>query len=78
MYLQVQPKMRKHYFLDTTIFLATDLTSYLKTISLWGFFLETYGNPFFGKDLIPASTKEFSVQWQLHSFLQVGTFSETS
>ena len=36
--MQSSYKVRKIYFLDTTIFLATDLTSYARMISLWTFF----------------------------------------
>ena len=38
-YFQISDKDQKTIFLDTTIFQATDLTSYAKMISLWGFFV---------------------------------------
>ena len=36
---KARTKIGKQYFLDTTTFLATDLTSYAKMISLWVYFI---------------------------------------
>ena len=36
-YIYLQYICKAHYFLDTTVFLAADLTSYAKTMSQWVF-----------------------------------------
>ena len=36
-YIYLQYICEAHYFLDTTVFLAADLTSYAKTMSQWVF-----------------------------------------
>ena len=36
-YIYLQYICKAHYFLDTTVFLAADLTSYARTMSQWVF-----------------------------------------